>query len=156
METAYFPMFVDISTMKVLIVGGGKIAVRRVKTLLLFAKNITVVAPKICQEMEELVCSGAVYWIAKCYSPELLAEKDMVLAATDNHEVNRKMVQDCREREKTESRKILVNTADDKTQCDFYFPSIVKTDEIVIGINSGGTNPGKVRRTRKKLKKYYD
>lgn len=151
METAYFPMFVDISAMKILIAGGGKIAVRRVKTLILFAKDITVVAPEICPEMEELVCSGTVYWVAECYSQKFLAEKDMVLAATDNHEVNRKIVEDCREREKVEGRKILVNTADDKTQCDFFFPSIVQKDEIVVGINSGGRNPGKVSRTRKKV-----
>lgn len=151
METTYFPIFMDISNMKILTVGGGRIAFRRVKTLLAFANDITVAAPEICPEMNELVQAGHIMWMENTYSADMLEGAGMVLAATDNHEVNRKIVADCRELEKKENRRILVNTADDKALCDFYFPSIVQKEEIVIGINSGGKNPGKVSRTRKQI-----
>lgn len=51
----YFPMFVDISTKRILVIGGGKIAARRVRTLLKFAEHIEVTAPEICDEMKDIL-----------------------------------------------------------------------------------------------------
>ena len=74
-------------------------------------------------------------------------DADLVLAASDSREVNRAVHAECRE------RGIPVNVADDKNLCDFYFPSVVMTEEVVVGINSGGTDPGKVKETRKSIEK---
>lgn len=156
MGKEYFPMFLDISGLKIFIAGGGKIAARRIKTLLLFAQDITVAAPEACPEIEELAEAGRITWLAEEYSAGLLGGAELVLAATDDHEVNRRIVEDCRKLEQKENRRILVNTADDKSLCDFYFPSVVQDGEIVIGINSGGTNPGKVSRVRKKIEEISD
>lgn len=151
MEKSYFPMFVDISDMQILVAGGGRIALRRVRTLLKFTEQIRVVAPLVCKEIEELVQMGAVIWSEARYDRKYLKGMDVVLAATDIHAVNQKIVEDCREIEKESGKRILVNTADDKTRCDFYFPSVIKEEEIVIGINSGGKNPGRVKQVRKKM-----
>lgn len=151
MESRYFPLFVDISEMKIFIAGGGRIAARRVKTLLDFSQDITVAAPVLCEEMKGFVGAEKVRWLSAAYTADMLAGADLVLAATDDPNVNREILRDCRELERGERRRILVNVADDKTLCDFYFPSIVQREEIVIGINSGGKNPGKVSRTRRKI-----
>lgn len=150
MGKAYFPMFVDISTKKIYCVGGGTIAARRVKTLVKFADDITVIAPKICDGMREMLGNPKVHF-QECSVTEadvengLLDSADMVLAATNDHELNAAIVTWCR------GRKILVNTCDDKTNCDFYFPSVTEVDGVIIGLNSGGESPAKVRKVREML-----
>lgn len=151
MEKSYFPMFVDISEMKIIVVGGGIIASRRIVTLVQFASDITVIAPERTDQIKELEKSGKVRCISRVYHEGDLADADMVLAATDNKDVNRKVAEDCRKNEARTGRKIILNAADDRSRCDFYFPSVIVRDEIVIGINSGGQDPGKVKRVRRRL-----
>ena len=149
----YFPMFVDISTKRILVIGGGKIAARRVRTLLKFAEHIEVTAPEICEEEKKEV-PQAVWSSRKVLEEDLkdtsdfLNGADIVLTATDDRELNQKIVSACR------MRKILVNTADDKSLCDFYFPAVTEKDGVVIGMNSGGKSPKTVRKVREYLEKY--
>lgn len=147
MEKRYFPMFVDISDKKIVVVGGGTVAARRVKTLLDFAEDITVVSPEICEKLRALREGSGLRVIERGWRQEDLAGAQIVLAATDQKEVNAKIVRYCRE------HRIPVNTADDKSLCDFYFPSIIKEDPVIIGINSGGISPAKVKETRQKLER---
>lgn len=206
MEHAYFPMFVDISDKKILVVGGGKVAARRIRSLLLFTDEVTVLAPRLCGELNPL--PKGVHWIAREYGEEhlpsadaamgdgaalpessavgqddaelmevdaapveevdaasveevdvapvgevdaALVGKDIVLAATNQREVNRRIFEDCRFLEACEGRKILVNCADDKSHCDFFFPAVIQSDEITVGVNSGGRNTKKVREVREKV-----
>ena len=151
MAKAYFPMFVDISEIKIIVVGGGNIASRRIAALVMFASDITVIAPEVTNQIKELEASGKVRCICRAYQEGDLADADMVLAATDNRDVNTKVAADCRENESMTGRKIVLNVADDRFQCDFYFPSVIVRDEIVIGINSGGQDPAKVKRVRRRL-----
>lgn len=153
MDNSYFPMFVDISHWKILVAGGGVIATRRVKTLLKFQAQITVVAPKVTEELQLLAKEKQIKLLQKQYEEQDLDQADLVLAATDQKVVNQQILKDCRRRNEKENRKILVNTADDKAACDFYFPAVVKEDEIVIGINSGGKDPKKTHRVRGKIEK---
>ena len=151
----YFPMFVDISTKRILVIGGGKIAARRVRTLLKFAEHIEVTAPEICDEMKEKKEVPQAVWSSRKVLEEDLKDTsdflngaDIVLTATDDRELNQKIVSACR------MRKILVNTADDKSLCDFYFPAVTEKDGVVIGMNSGGKSPKTVRKVREYLEKY--
>ena len=142
MERPYFPMFVDLTGKNVLVAGGGRIALRRVTTLLRFGASIRVVAPQLCGDLEGRICVER-----REYRKGDARGADLVLAATDSREVNRAVQAECRE------SGIPVNAADDRNLCDFYFPSVVMTDDVVIGINSGGTDPGKVKETRKLIEK---
>jgi siroheme synthase-like protein len=85
-----------------------------------------------------------------------IAGADMVLAATDDRQLNHSIADECRVLEREKGRRILFNTADDKDLCDFYFPSVITRDDIVIGINSGGRSPGKVKQVREKLEEKLD
>lgn len=73
----------------------------------------------------------------------------IVLAATDDHEVNRRIWEECR------AAGVTVNVADDRSLCDFYFPSIVMTEDTVIGINCGGEDHAKVKETRIKIEEMF-
>lgn len=145
----FFPMYFDISQKNILVVGGGKIAARRIRTLLRFAEQLTVLAPQFGEELlvlQKEIRSQRLTLIQRAFTAEtegILEDMDIVLAATDCPEVNQRIVTLCREKQ------ILVNTADDKHACDFYFPSIIEKDEVVIGLNSGGKDPGKVKEMRR-------
>ena len=139
MEKAYFPMFVDISEKEILVVGGGKIAARRIRTLLDFTVHITVITPALDEKLRQYADLEKFRWVQRKYRESDITgsdKPDIVLAATGDTEVNAEIGRLCR------SLGICVNVADKKEMCDFYFPSIVKTEEVVIGINSGGANRG--------------
>lgn len=132
---AYFPLFVDLEGRQVLVVGGGKIAVRRVRTLLEFGCEITVVSPEVCEELRgKVLCKKKRYDETDLESLGNVGEASrfvFVLAAAAP-EVNEKIVCDCRK------KKIPVNNASNRDQCDFYFPGIAKDGDTVVGITSGG------------------
>lgn len=146
MKNRYFPLYVDISKKDILVVGAGKIALRRIKTLLKFETHITVVGREVHPEIWSFAkAMDCIRVVQRQYEREDLAGRDMVLVCTDSGEVNREIAEICRE------KGILVNAADHKEQCDFYFPSVIMKDEIVIGINAGGENHRAVKEIREHL-----
>ena len=155
-EKKYFPIFIDISEKKIVVVGGGNIATRRVTTLTGFACHIKVVAPTITQELQQFVSEGKIVWEKGEYCAEQINTADIVLAATNRPEINHRVKEDCEKFIAETGRNIMVNIADDKMLCDFYFPSIIHEDEIVVGINSGGKNPGAVKKIREKIQRLLE
>lgn len=131
----WFPFFLDISQKKFVVVGGGKIAQRRIRTLLRFRCNITIVAEEIAAEIAEWIADSLqVTARIKAFSPEDLEDADYVLAATNNKEVNQQIYLWCKE------KKIAVNVADNREKCDFYFPGIVREHGVTAGITAEGKN----------------
>ena len=147
MERPYFPMFIDLTDRKIFVAGGGRIARRRIEALVKFGADIHVAAPRVCPEIALLAGEGKIKTVLREYRSSDLDGMEFAIAATDDREVNRAVYEECRK------RGIPVNVADDKTLCDFYFPSVVMTEDVVVGINSGGTDPGMVRRTRQRLER---
>ena len=153
MDKKYFPIFIDISDYDIVVVGGGTIASRRVKTLTEFSKHITVVAPEITPMLQEFVAQEKIKWRKEEYHKEVIWDADMVFAATNQSEVNQEIKKDCLRIKLETGKKILFNAIDDKKNCDFYFPSIVQTDEVVVGINSAGQSPKNTKQVREKIEK---
>lgn len=135
-------MFIDLTGKRVLVAGGGNIALRRVRTLQKFGADIYVVAPELCRELEEMERERTITALHREYRSGDIDKAQIVLAATDSSAVNRKIWKDCR------AAAVTVNVADDRKLCDFYFPSVVVTDDTVIGINCGGEDHRKVKDTR--------
>lgn len=147
---AYFPMFVDISDMNVVVIGAGVIASRRIETLCQFTDNITVIAPQISDQVEELAKINPIKCIRRCYEEGDITGTDMVVIGTDNHKLNESIAKLCKERD------IILSVTTDRTLCDFYFPGIVKRDNLVIGVNASGTNHRQVKKIRKAIEEYLD
>ncbi|MEZ3434917.1 MAG: bifunctional precorrin-2 dehydrogenase/sirohydrochlorin ferrochelatase [Lachnospiraceae bacterium] len=145
MKKLYFPLFVDISQKEIVVAGGGKVAERRVNTLLSFTEHIKVVSPELTEGLHHLAENGQIVWLEKLYESKVLEGADIVLAATDDASCNEQIVRDCRK------RGILVNTAHKKELCDFYFPAVDIRENIVIGINASGINHKQVKQMRKDL-----
>lgn len=139
---AYFPMFVDLSEKPCLIVGGGKVACRKVKVMLDFGAKVRVVAKEISQELRYLERT-----LADSEGPKLMEikrksfeEKDcdgigFVIAATDDKALNHEIAQYCK------VQGIMVNAVDQKEDCSFIFPSYVKEGNLIAAFSSGGNSP---------------
>ena len=131
----YFPMFVNIEKSLCVVVGGGKVALRKTKVLLDFNAIVTVVSPECSLEFEKLSRAYPLRIIRSPYKREFIKDAFIVIAATDKREVNRRVLLHCRE------EGIHVNIADKREECSFYFPSIVRRENLVIGISTSGRYP---------------
>ncbi len=150
-EAGYFPMFVDLWKKPVLVVGAGRIAGRRIRTLLQFGACVTVIAPEISDEIQKMSESSEGARIKLVHrSCEETDGKGMylVLAATDDPMLNARIC--CQAKEMG----ALVNNASDRSQCDFYFPGIIKEEGTVIGFNAGGTDHRWARKLRQKVEAF--
>lgn len=129
---AYFPFFMDITDRPALIVGGGAVALRKVRKLIPYHPRLTVAAPEIIPELAAIPGPAL---LRRPFRPEDLDGMDFVIAATSNREVNRKVAALCRERH------IPVNAVDDREACSFLFPCLVQRGALSVGISTGGASP---------------
>ena len=141
----YFPMFIDLSDKKIVVVGGGNIATRRVRTLLQFTRNITAIAPKCTMELQELGKTGYVHLITRPVKRSDFDMAYMVIAATNDRKLNDEIHRICRQ------EGVYVNVASDREQCDFYFPGIYMEEGLVVGITASGLDHKKARRIREEI-----
>lgn len=129
-KSCVFPLFLNLENRDILVVGSGKIATRRIKSLLRAKCNITVVS--ISDLEKEL--TGQVTFIKDIFSKRYVSGKFLVLGATDSKDVNYEIYRTCR------AENILVNICDDPSLCDFYFPAIFENDDIIGGVTSKNGN----------------
>ena len=140
-KTPKFPLFIDLSGQKVVLVGGGTIAARRISTLRLFGCEIAVIAP-------ELKCSPeGLAWKQREYVPGDLEGACLAIAATDSREVNHQVGMEARE------LGIPVSVADCEGECTFYFPAICTGENLIAGVVSGGKDHHRTARAAKAIRR---
>ncbi|MBQ9484208.1 MAG: bifunctional precorrin-2 dehydrogenase/sirohydrochlorin ferrochelatase, partial [Ruminiclostridium sp.] len=144
---AYFPFFIDIENKKILIVGGGNVALRKAEKLVQFGADIVVVAPEICAELERL---DGVKLIRRRFENNDICTAFAVIAATNDKQLNARIYALCND------LGILVNTVDDPENCGFYFPALVRKNNVTVGISTGGTSPIFARYLREKTEELLD
>ena len=144
-NSVYFPLLLNINNYPCLVVGGGKVALRKVTSLLNFRIKVTVLAPKLCEPLLELQRKRKIKVIKKVYSKEYLNNFKIVFCATDNPIVNKMVRKDCTE------KNILLNVADIPELCDFILPAIVKRGDLTISVSSQGVAPFYAAELIKKL-----
>ncbi len=141
----YLPIFTNLSGKAVLLVGGGHVALRKARTLLSAGAVLTVVSHQFEAEFYHWQQQQQARLIQGDFNADQLAGHWLVLAATDDDDVNAAVHQ------AATARQIWVNTVDDQAKCEFIFPSIIDRSPILVAISSGGTAPVLVRRLREKL-----
>lgn len=129
-----FPLFVPIGGRAVVVVGGGRIAQRRVNTLLQFGCAIRVIAPSITETLAELAHSGAITVEMRSYARGDCAGAALAVAATDSRVCNHSVCEECA------AAGIPVSVADCTDECSFYFPGIVTSGDVVVGVTASGGN----------------
>ena len=141
----YLPLFVELKNRPVLVIGGGNIAARKIALLLRAGASVQVVAERLSPELQTLVTRSQINWLAHHYAVEQLDKALLVIAATDDTDLNQEVYQQAQQRLK------LVNVVDEKQHCNFIFPSIVDRSPIVVAISSAGTAPVLAKMVREKL-----
>ena len=140
-----FPLFFKLDNRKVLIVGGGDVALRKADLLSRAGAAITIVAPDICEELQALLQDEKHELIYEHYNKKYMQGARVIIAGTDDEALNHQVHADATE------LNIPVNVVDTPPLCDFIFPAIVDRNPIVIGISSNGKAPVLARLLRARL-----
>ena len=144
----YFPMFVDLTDKKVVVVGAGTIAKRRIRTMADFTNHLVVIAPEVNPELKELEEAGKLTILKKTYQQEDICDASMVIAATSDNKVNQEIYAACK------CLGIPVNVYKDKTKCDFFFPGVATYEHTVVGVSSSGRDQRKSRGIAEKIQNF--
>lgn len=145
-RAGYFPLNLHLEGRNCLVVGGGSVALRKVRSLLEFGGVVTVVAPDFCREFENLDnVGGRLDLVHRAYDRGEAARYDLVIAAVDDKMINQHVFEDCR------AASVLVNVVDDPERCDFILSGIVRRGPLVLSVGTQGTAPFFARWVREQL-----
>ena len=129
---AYFPFFVDLNGKTGLIVGGGAVALRKARKLLPYGPRLTVVAPALRPEFQEL---EGVALLRRPFEEADLEGCGFAVAATNDRGLNHRVAELCKE------RRIPVNAADSREDSTFLFPALLRRGELSVGVSASGASP---------------
>lgn len=146
----FYPMMVDIAGKNVLVVGGGYVASRKIKSLIEYGAIIKVVAPTLCEELKCLKKEYDFNWIARNYAPHELDGMFMVFGATDDLGVNRKVSTDAKD------KGVLASILDDTEISNFIIPSKVRAGDLTITVSTNGKSPMLAKKIKEELAQQYD
>lgn len=141
----FLPILINIKNRNCLVIGGGKVAARRIALLLQAGAHITVIAPKLNLELHEQLRQGNIVHHAETFNPAHLTDATLVFAATNNRIVNQQVS------EASKSLRIPINVADDPDLCSFIMPSIIDRSPILVSVSSSGKSPILARMLRARL-----
>jgi siroheme synthase-like protein len=138
MAKQYYMACLDLEGRSSLVVGGGRIALEKLGSLLDAGARVTVVAPQARPE----VASLPVEWLRRSYRPEDLDGRFLVMAATSNRSLNRRVFRDA------EARALLCNVVDTPDLCSFILPAVHREGPIAVAVSTGGASPALAKRIR--------
>jgi uroporphyrin-III C-methyltransferase/precorrin-2 dehydrogenase/sirohydrochlorin ferrochelatase len=141
----YFPAFFDLTAQKVLIVGGGEVALRKLALLTRAGAKVMVVAPQMLPEFSEQAATGKISAVLREFIPSDLDGARLVIVATSRRAVNRWIAS------LSEARGIPVNVVDDREASRFIVPALIDRDPVLVAISTGGASPVLARRLRERL-----
>ena len=144
---SYYPIFLNVSGKRCVVVGGGQVALRKVGALLAQGANVEVISPDICPELKKLAETGEIGVQRKLYQPGDLKGASIVIAATDEHGVNLEVVKEA------SSTGVLINVVDDPRNSDFIVPSFLRRGDITVAVSTAGRSPALARKIRARLEK---
>jgi precorrin-2 dehydrogenase/sirohydrochlorin ferrochelatase len=144
-----YPIFLNLTDRRVVLVGGGAVAVRKARVLLEAGARLVIVADHASDVLTGLCAERAAELIRARYAKEYIAEAVLVIAATNDEKVNRQVYSDCQE------LGILCNVVDDPPLCDFFVPAVVRRGDLQIAIGTDGYCPAYAGHLRNKLEAIF-
>jgi precorrin-2 dehydrogenase/sirohydrochlorin ferrochelatase len=145
----YYPAFLDLQGANCLVVGGGQVGERKVKTLLACGAEVRLVSPELTPGLEEDVRRGRVRLLAAEFAPCQLEGVFLVIGATDDSEVNRLISAEAR------SRNLLCNIVDRPWECNFILPSVLSRGDLTVAVSTGGRSPALAKKIRQDLENLF-
>src|SRR6188472_3166807 len=150
LETPFYIACLRLTGRRCLVVGGGDIGLEKVEGLLACDADVTLIAPVAHPELESLAAEGSIEWEKRDYAGAAdLEGVFMVIASTDDTEINIKVYDDA------EKRAMLVNIVDVPPLCNFILPAIVRTGPLAIAISTAGASPALAKRIKAQVAEEY-
>jgi precorrin-2 dehydrogenase/sirohydrochlorin ferrochelatase len=140
-----FPMMLDLSGRRCLVVGAGTVGEGKIQGLLATRAKLTVLAPSATPTVERWAREGLIEYRQRRFEPGDLDGAFLVVAATSSAEVNHQIYHEARR------RGVLCNVVDDPEHCDFFYPAVVRRGALQIAISTSGVSPAFARRLRQRL-----
>ena len=147
--SSFYPILVELQRKKALVVGGGKVAQRKIETLLECGAFVQVVARELTAELEELRSWRQIEFLGGEFSEAYLEGAFLVFAATDDALLNRRVSQ------AAQQRGLLVNAVDQPADCNFIVPSVLTRGDLLIAVSTSGKSPAFARKVRVELERHF-
>lgn len=145
--SAYYPVFLDVKGRRCLVIGGGTVALRKVKTLLDFGAQVEVISPRLCAGLKQLLKENNIIVLNRKFHSGDLKGAYIAIAATAGKQTNAQVA------DEAHKRNILINVVDDPVHCDFILPSYFRRGAITISVSTSGMSPALARKIRSQLEK---
>lgn len=145
----YYPVNLDINQKKCLVVGGGAVGTRKVKTLLDCGADVVLVSPFATETLAEMAEDHKITWHKRSYELSDMDGTFLVIGATDDDVLNLRISRDAKKRNK------LCNIADRPEVCNFILPAIIHKEDLIIAISTSGQSPAFARQLRLELEKHF-
>jgi len=145
----YYPIFLNLEGKKCVVVGGGEVALRKVRALLDSGARVVVVSPTLNPGLAQLARVETISLISREYEPKDLKDAVIVVAATDIAEVNQNIAK------KARKHGILVNVVDRPEESDFIMPSLVRRGDLILAVSTSGASPALAKKIRMRLEQTF-
>jgi precorrin-2 dehydrogenase / sirohydrochlorin ferrochelatase len=145
----YYPVFLDLQNVPCLVVGGGQVGERKVKTLQSCAAKVYLIGRELTPYLREEVQQGRIILLTPPYQTEYLKEMFLVIGATDDPELNGTIGREAKE------RMILCNIVDKPDECNFILPSLVCRGDLTIAVSTAGKSPALAKKLRLDLEEGF-
>ena len=139
---SFFPAYFNLENKRVLLVGGGYIALEKLEKLIDFTKEIDVISKEVSEEFENFAKKQNISIEKRAYALGDILPYDVVIVATDTVTLHKAIYEESR------NTRILVNSVDNTAYCDFIFPSYIKRGDLTIAISTSGASPAMAKRLR--------
>jgi precorrin-2 dehydrogenase/sirohydrochlorin ferrochelatase len=146
---SFYPICLDLEGKQCVVVGGGRVAERKVLGLLSCSAQVTVISPELTEELLHQHADGRIQWIEREYRQGDLEKAMLVIAATDDEETQKQIY------EEAATSNLLLNVADVPQRCNFILPATVRRGDLTIAISTSGKSPALARKLRMELEKRY-
>lgn len=146
---SFYPICLDLEARACVVVGGGRVAERKVLGLLSCKAQVSVISPALTEELQLQHVSGYIEWIDREFRQGDLAQAFLVIAATDDEETQKQVY------EEAGANNLLLNVADVPQRCNFILPATARQGDLAISVSTAGKSPALARKIRMELEKRY-
>lgn len=150
MTKSYFPVALKLQAKRALVVGGGKIAERKVTRLLQFGALVKVVSPDATSALGRMAKAGSIRWLNRAVRSSDIKSADIVIAATSQASVNRKVSR------WAHRQGVMVNVVDNSSLSDFISPAVFRTAKAVVAVDTNGQDPKLSRDLKNFIKEHWN
>jgi precorrin-2 dehydrogenase/sirohydrochlorin ferrochelatase len=147
--TTYYPMMMNLWGKRGVVIGGGKVAERKVASLLEAGAEVTLVSPTLTPKLGSLAKNEIIYYISREYRKGDLNGAFLCVVATNDRRLQKRVAQDAKE------QGVLANIVDSEEVCDFLVPSYFRRGDLVVSISTAGKSPALAKRIRRDLEEVF-